>query len=66
MKLTTNGRRELLNDIQMAIACLNDTFVLVNHEQLCKSNHIAAMIEHDANILRAIIECLQDGGYSND
>ena len=66
MKLTTNGRRELLNDIQMAIACLNDTFVLVNNEQLCKSNHIAALIVHDANILQAIIECLQDGGYDND
>ena len=66
MKLTTNGRRELLNDIQMAIACLNDTFVLVNNEQLCKSNHIAALIEHDANILQVIIECLQDGGYDHD
>ena len=66
MKLTTNGRRELLNDIQMAIACLNDTFVLVNHEQLCKSNHIAALLKNDANILGVIIECLQDGGYSHD
>ena len=66
MKLTTNGRRELLNDIQMAIACLNDTFVLVNHEQLCKPNHIAALIVNDAKILQSIIECLQDGGYSHD
>ena len=66
MKLTTTGRRELLNDIQMAIACLNDTFVLVNQEQVYKANHKATLIEHDANILRAIIECLQDGGYSND
>ena len=66
MKLTTTGRRELLNDIQMAIACLNDTFVLVNQEQVYKANHIATLIEHDANILQAIIECLQDGGYSND
>ena len=66
MKLTTNGRRELLNDIQMAIACLNDTFVLVNHEQLCKSKHIAALLQNDANILGVIIECLQDGGYDND
>lgn len=66
MKLTTNGRRELLNDIQLAIACLNDTFVLVNQEQACKANHIATLIEHDVNILRIIIEYLQDGGYSHD
>ena len=55
---------ELLFDIQTLINSLRDTKTLIMHN--VSKNTAIKCLTVDANLLKHIIICLQDGGYDND
>lgn len=56
--------KELLFDLQTTVDSLKDTIELI---KAGTSKNIAAQyLRIDANLLRHVIDCLDNGGYDND
>ena len=62
--MRNNQNKELLFDIQTVIDSLKDTKALIMLN--ASKNAIIEYLTVDANLLKHIIICLQDGGYDND
>ena len=62
--MKNNQNKELLFDIQTVIDSLKDTKALIMLN--ASKNAIIEYLTVDANLLKHIIICLQDGGYDND
>ena len=62
--MRNNQNKELLFDIQTVIDSLKDTKALIMLN--ASKNAIIEYLTVDANLLKHIIICLQDGGYSHD
>ena len=59
-----NKNKELLFDIQTVIDSLNETKALISCN--ASKNETIEYLTVDANLLKHIIKCLQNGGYDND
>ena len=62
--MRNNQNKELLFDIQTVIDSLKDTKALIMLN--ASKNAIIEYLTVDANLLKHIIICVQDGGYDND
>ena len=62
--MRNNQNKELLFDIQTVIDSLKDTKELIMLN--ASKNAIIEYLTVDANLLKHIIICAQDGGYGND
>ena len=62
--MRNNQNKELLFDIQTVIDSLKDTKALIMLN--ASKNAIIEYLTVDANLLKHIIICLQDGGYDHD
>ena len=56
--------KELLFDLQTTVDSLNDTIELIKAGS--SKNSVAEYLRVDANLLRHVIICLDNGGYDND
>ena len=62
--MNNEQNKELLFDIQTVIDSLKDTKALIMHN--ASKNATIEYLNVDANLLKHIIICLQDGEYDND
>ena len=62
--MNNEQNKELLFDIQTVINSLRNTKALIMHN--ASKNASIEYLTFDANLLKHIIICLQDGGYDND
>ena len=62
--MRNDQNKELLFDIQTVIDSLKDTKALIMLN--ASKNAIIEYLTVDANLIKHIIICLQDGGHDND
>ncbi len=56
--------KELLFDLQLTVDSLKGTIELIKAG--ASKNNAAQYLRLDANLLRHVIDCLNNGGYDND
>ena len=63
-EVNTMNIKELLFDLQTTVDSLKDTIELIKAG--ASKNDSAQYLRIDANLLRHVIDCLDNGGYDND